>query len=103
MPLMVFPDISMWGNHPGMLVNKAYWKELQDEFNDYPTDLLRGGWPYSERWNTDIAIVMFLSWFNDPKTSIDAVLDDVNDALKGYGIESIEGTCLNGRRAAGEA
>ena len=76
MPLMVFPDISMWGNHPGMLVNKAYWKELQDEFNDYPTDLLRGGWPYSERWNTDIAIVMFLSWFNDPKTSIDAVLDD---------------------------
>jgi len=23
-PLMVFPDISMWGNHPGMLVNKEY-------------------------------------------------------------------------------
>lgn len=59
-----------------MLVKKAYWKELQDELNDYPASLFRGGWPYAERWNTDIASVMFLSWFNDPRTPIDAVLDE---------------------------
>jgi hypothetical protein len=75
-PLMVFPDISMWKNHGGMLVKKAYWRELQAELNDYPADLLRGGWPYADRWNTDIASIMFLSWFKDPNTSIDAVLGD---------------------------
>lgn len=75
-PLMVFPDISMWKNHPGMLVKNAYWQELQDELNDYPPELMRGGWPYAERWNTDIASVLFLTWFKDPKTPIDAVLDE---------------------------
>jgi len=75
-PLMVFPDISMWGNHPGMLVNKAYWKTLQDELNSYDAELMKGGWPYAERWNTDIASVMFLSWFSNPKKSVDAVLDE---------------------------
>ncbi len=74
-PLMVFPDISMWGNHRGMLVNKAYWKTLQDELNSYNPALMKGGWPYAERWNTDIASVMFLSWFSNPKKSVDAVLD----------------------------
>ena len=75
-PLMVFPDISMWGNHPGMLVNKEYWKQLQAELNDYSPDLLKGGWPYSERWNTDIVSVMFLSWFWNPRQSVDEVLDE---------------------------
>jgi hypothetical protein len=73
-PLMVFPDISMWGNHRGMLVNKAYWKALQDELNSYDPELMKGGWPYAERWNTDIASVMFLSWFSNSKKSVDAVL-----------------------------
>ena len=76
MPLMVFPDISMWGNHPGMLVNKDYWKSLQAELIDYSPALLKGGWPYSEGWNTDIASVMFLSWFWNPKKSVESVLDE---------------------------
>lgn len=75
-PLMVFPDISMWGNHPGMLVNKDYWKSLQAELNDYSPDLMKGGWPYSERWNTDIASVVFLSWFWNPKKTVETVLDE---------------------------
>lgn len=75
-PLMVFPDISMWGNHPGMLVNKVYWQELQAELNDYDSELIKGGWPYSERWNTDIASVMFLSWFSDSQKTVDTVLDE---------------------------
>jgi hypothetical protein len=75
-PLMVFPEISMWGNHPGMLVNKEYWKELQAELNGYSPDLMKGGWPYSERWNTDIVSLMFLSWFWNPQKSVDAVLDE---------------------------
>lgn len=75
-PLMVFPDISMWGNHPGMLVNKQYWKTLQDELNSYDPELMKGGWPYAERWNTDIASVMFLSWFWSPKKPIETILDD---------------------------
>jgi hypothetical protein len=75
-PLIVFPDISMWRNHRGMLVNKEYWKELQAELNDYSPELMKGGWPYSERWNTDIASVMFLSWFWDSKKSVDTVLDE---------------------------
>ena len=75
-PLMVFPDISMWGNHAGMLVNKQYWQELQAELNGYSPDLMKGGWPYSERWNTDIASLMFLSWFWNPQKSVDGVLDE---------------------------
>ncbi len=74
-PLMVFPEISMWGNHPGMLVNKEYWKPLQAEMNDYSPELMKGGWPYSERWNTDIASMAMLSWFWNSKTPVDAVLD----------------------------
>lgn len=75
-PLMVFPDISMWRRHRGMLVNKNYWKELQAELNDYAPTLMKGGWPYSERWNTDIANVMFLSWFWDSKKTAETVLDE---------------------------
>jgi hypothetical protein len=75
-PLMVFPDISMWGNHNGMLVNKEYWKSLQAELNDYDPELMKGGWPYAERWNTDIASVMFLSWFWDSKKSVESVMDE---------------------------
>jgi hypothetical protein len=75
-PLMVFPDISMWGNHKGMLVNKAYWTELQAELNGYNPELMKGGWPYSERWNTDIVSVMFLSWFWNSQKSVDTVLDE---------------------------
>lgn len=74
--LMVFPDISMWGNHPGMLVNKEYWKSLRAELNDYSSELMKGGWPYSERWNTDIANVMFLSWFWNSKKTVETVLDE---------------------------
>jgi hypothetical protein len=66
MPLMVFPDISMWANHPGMLVNREYWKSLQAELNEYRPGLMKGGWPYSERWNTDIASAVMLSWFWNP-------------------------------------
>jgi len=58
--LMVFPDISMWKNHNGMLVKKAYWQTIQNELNSYSSDLIKGGWPYAERWNRDIAVVMFL-------------------------------------------
>ena len=75
-PLTVFPDISMWGNHPGMLVNKEYWKTLQAELNDYSPELMKGGWPYSERWNTDIASVMMLSWFWNSKKPVETVLDE---------------------------
>ena len=75
-PLTVFPDISMWGNHPGMLVNKEYWKTLQAEMNDYTPELMKGGWPYSERWNTDIASVMMLSWFWNSKKPAETVLDE---------------------------
>ncbi len=75
-PLMVFPDISMWGNHKGMLVNRQYWEELQAELNDYPPALMRGGWPYTERWNTDIANVVFLSWFSNPRKSVETILDE---------------------------
>ena len=75
-PLMVFPDISMWGNHSGMLVNKEYWKSLQTEMNDYTPELMKGGWPYSERWNTDIINIAFLSWFWNPKKSVEAVMDE---------------------------
>jgi len=75
-PLMVFPEISMHRNHPGMLVKKDYWKQLQDELNSYDPALMKGGWPYAERWNTDIACVMFLSWFRDPSKSVDAILDE---------------------------
>lgn len=84
-PLMVFPDISMWGNHKGMLVNKAYWKALQDELNSYDPGLMKGGWPYAERWNTDIASVMFLSWFSNPKKSVEAVLDEYAASYFGPG------------------
>lgn len=75
-PITVFPDISMWGNHEGMLVNQPYWKSLQSELNDYDPKLLKGGWPYTERWNTDIANVVFLSWFSNPKKSVETILDD---------------------------
>lgn len=75
-PLMVFPDISMFGNHTGMLVNKAYWKKLQDELNGYDPVLMKGGLPYSERWNTDVASVMMLSWFWNPKKSAETVMDE---------------------------
>jgi hypothetical protein len=75
-PLMVFPDISMWGNHRGMLVNREYWKSLQAELNDYSPELMKGGWPYSERWNTDIASVVFLSWFWNSKKTVETVLDE---------------------------
>lgn len=75
-PLMVFPDISMWKNHPGMLVKKGYWKSLQNELNSYTRDRMKGGWPYAERWNTDIACVMFMSWFWNPEKSVDTVLDE---------------------------
>lgn len=74
-PLMVFPDISMWKNHEGMLVKKGYWTSIHKELNSYTPDLMKGGWPYAERWNTDIAAVMFLSWFWNSQTSVDAVID----------------------------
>lgn len=48
----------------------------QDELNSYDPELMKGGWPYAERWNTDIACVMFLSWFSNPKKSVDAVPDE---------------------------
>ena len=66
----------MWGNHLGMLVNKEYWKSLRAELNDYSSELMKGGWPYSERWNTDIANVMFLSWFWNSKKTVETVLDE---------------------------
>jgi len=59
-----------------MLVNKAYWKSLQAELNDYSPELMKGGWPYSERWNTDIASVVFLSWFWNSTKTVDTVLDE---------------------------
>ena len=73
---MVFPDISMWRNHAGMLVKKDYWKLLQAEMNEYNPELMKGGWPYAERWNTDLACVMFLSWFWDSKKSAETVMDE---------------------------
>lgn len=75
-PLTVFPDVSMYGNHTGMLVKKDYWKSLQAELNDYSPALMKGGWPYSERWNTDIANMAFVSWFWNPNKSVETVLDE---------------------------
>jgi hypothetical protein len=37
---------------------------------------MKGGWVYSERWNTDIACVEFLSWYRNPRKSVDEVLDE---------------------------
>ena len=87
-PLMVFPDISMWGNHQGMLVNKEYWKSLQAELNDYSPELMKGGWHYSERWNTDIASVTFLSWFWNSKKTSETVLDEYASFYFGPGAET---------------
>jgi hypothetical protein len=88
-PLMVFPDISMWGNHSGMLVNKEYWKSLQTEMNDYTPGLMKGGWPYSERWNTDIINIAFLSWFWNPKKSVETVMDEYSSFY--FGPEAASG------------
>ena len=33
-------------------------------------------WPYSERWNTDIASAMFLSSFWNSKKTVETVLDE---------------------------
>ena len=88
-PLMVFPDISMWGNHSGMLVNKEYWKSLQTEMNDYTPGLMKGGWPYSERWNTDIINIAFLSWFWKPKKSVETVMDEYSSFY--FGPEAASG------------
>jgi hypothetical protein len=88
-PLMVFPDISMWGNHDGMLVNKEYWKSLQTEMNDYTPELMKGGWPYSERWNTDISNIAFLSWFWNPKKSVETVMDEYSSFY--FGPEAASG------------
>lgn len=75
-PLTVFTEISMFRNHRGMLVKKKYWKSLQDELNDYDPKLMKGGWLYAERWNTDIAIILFNSWYWNPKKPVEAVLDE---------------------------
>jgi len=75
-PLTVFPDISMWGNHLGMLVKSEYWRALQAELNDYSPNLMKGGWLYAERWNTDIASVAFLSFFWDSKKPVTAIFDE---------------------------
>jgi hypothetical protein len=75
-PLTVFTEISMFRNHPGMLVKKAYWKNLRDELSDYDPKLMKGGWLYAERWNTDIAITVFNSWYWNPTRPVDAVLDE---------------------------
>lgn len=91
-PLMVFPDISMWGRHQGMMVNKSYWKSLQAEINDYTPELMRGGWPYTERWNTDIANVVFLSLFWNPKKDVDAMLDEYAELY--FGSEAKSGRKL---------
>ncbi|MCX6877884.1 MAG: hypothetical protein NTW21_29335 [Verrucomicrobia bacterium] len=58
------------------IFNKEYWKSLQAEMNDYSPELMKGGWPYSERWNTDLASVMMLSWFWNPQKSAESVLDE---------------------------
>jgi len=76
LPLTVFPEVSMHGNHRGMLVNKAYWGQMRAEMAHYPAELMKGGWPYSERWNTDIANVAFLCWFREPQRKVDAILDE---------------------------
>ena len=75
-PLTVFPEVSMYRNHKGMLVKKDYWDRLRAEMVRYPGNLLRGGWPYSERWNTDVANVAMLCWFWEPQKKVDAVLDE---------------------------
>ncbi len=75
-PLTVFTEISMFKNHPGMLVKKEYWRSLQGELNDYDPGLMKGGWLYAERWNTDIAITMFNSWYWNPEKPVEAVLDE---------------------------
>jgi hypothetical protein len=76
LPLSVFPEISMYQNHGGMLVKKDYWEQLRAEMARYPAAQMRGGWPYSERWNTDIANVTFLCWFWDPQKKVDSILDE---------------------------
>lgn len=75
-PLMVFSEISMYRNHRGMLIKKDYWKSIQNELNAYSKELMKGGWLYAERWNTDLATIVHLSWFWDSKTPVDRVLDD---------------------------
>jgi len=91
-PLTVFPDISMWGNHRGMLVNQNYWKALQAELNSYDPELMKGGWPYAEHWNTDIANAVFLSWFWNSKKPVGTVLDEY--AALYFGPEAKSGRAL---------
>jgi hypothetical protein len=76
LPLSLFPEVSMYRNHGGMLVKKGYWEQMRAEMTRYPAGQMRGGWPYSERWNTDIANVAFLCWFWNPQKTVDAVLDE---------------------------
>ena len=76
LPLSLFPEVSMYRNHRGMLVKKGYWEQMRAEMTRYPANQMRGGWPYTERWNTDIANVAFLCWFWNPQKSVDAVLDE---------------------------
>ena len=53
---------------------------------------MKGGWPYSERWNTDIASVVFLSWFWNPQKSVETVLDEY--AALYFGPEAATGRSL---------
>jgi hypothetical protein len=76
LPLTVFTEVSMYRNHQGMLVKKDYWEQMRAEMARYPAEIMKGGWPYSERWNTDIANVSFLYWFWDPQRKMDAILDE---------------------------
>lgn len=41
-------------------MKQGYWEEMCSEMIRYPAHLMRGGWPYTEHWNTDIANVAFL-------------------------------------------
>ena len=59
-----------------MLVKQGHWEEMRSALIRYPANLMRGGWPYTECWNTDIANVVFLSWFWNPQMRVEAVPDE---------------------------
>jgi len=50
---------------------------------------MKGGWPYSERWNTDIISIAFLSWFWNSKKTVETVMDEYSSFY--FGPESAAG------------
>ncbi len=74
LPLLNFPEISMWGMHPwgGFGANPLVgrFSELFETVKPH----IAGGFPYSEGIYEDINKVLWLQWYGDPQRSAEAIL-----------------------------